>query len=57
MKKLIQSWFSDNNKKREHDKKEELDTKVENGINFAIEKYGGTLKDLARYDRGEKLIH
>lgn len=29
------------------------DEKAKEGINFTIEKYGQTLKDLARYDRGE----
>ena len=33
------------------------DKKVKDGIDFAIDTYGKTLKDLARYDRGEQLSH
>ena len=29
--------------------------KVKEGIDFTIKRYGETLKDLARYDRGENL--
>lgn len=30
-----------------------LDRKVKEGIDFTVGKYGKTLKDLARYDKGE----
>ena len=30
-----------------------LDRKVREGIDFTVGKYGKTLKDLARYDKGE----
>lgn len=33
----------------------ELDQKVQDALDFTVENYGTTLKDLARYDRGEKL--
>jgi len=33
----------------------ELDRKVQDGIDFTIRNYGETLKDLARYDKGEPL--
>ncbi len=32
-----------------------LDQKVQDGIAFTIRNYGETLKDLARYDKGETL--
>ena len=54
MKRLIK-FFSQ--KKAKKNKKENLETKVQKGISFAIDHYGETFKDLARYDRGEKLVN
>ena len=32
-----------------------LDDKVQDALEFTVRKYGKTLKDLARYDRGEPI--
>jgi len=59
MKNFIKSLFYKKAKeiKKTQLTKKELDSKVQDGISYTIKNYGGALKDLARYDRGEKLVH
>ncbi len=57
MKKFIQKFFFKKQVKPTQLTQKELELKVQKGISYTIKNYGGALKDLARYDRGEKLVH
>lgn len=60
MKKFIKNLFSFRKQKEIKNSqltKKELEVKVQKGISYTIKNYGGALKDLARYDKGEKLVH
>lgn len=59
MKNFIKNLFSKNNKKVDSKilTNKELEIKAQKGITFTIKHYGEALKDLARYDKGEKLVN
>ncbi len=55
MKKMFNKLFSRNKIKVLNEK--ELELKAKKGIDFTIANYSETLKDLAKYDRGEKIAN